>query len=217
MGFTSWHPVLMPDADGQTLVVSHTPDGSWSRCIRPLLAWFAVRRRQLERAGVQVPVLATVVLGGLPQPGNWAVRLERLGLDVVSTGALEDTPEGFLAAVAAVPHRPVLARAGDIAALDGAGARMIATSDAVRGGVYALGPNDSAIVAVSADTPPESTDDVGRSVLKAARAGTPAAMWVAAPDLSGVPDAIVEAKLAALVGGARIARLWLAKEQFDRD
>ncbi len=162
---------------------------------------------------MQVPVLATVVYGGLPQPGDWALRLERLGLDVITTGAQEDRPEGFLAAVAAVPHRPVLARAGDVAALVQAGARMIATSDAVPDGTYALGPDDAAIVAVSADARPETADDVGRAVLEAARAGTPSALWVAAPDLSGVPESIVEAKLAALVGGARIARLWLGKGQ----
>ena len=32
-------------------------------------------------------MLATVALGPLPQPGNWARRLELLGMDVITTGA----------------------------------------------------------------------------------------------------------------------------------
>ncbi len=48
--------------------------------------------------------------------------------------------------------------------------------------------------------------------------GTASALWVAAtPGLDGLPEDVAEAKLAALVEGARQARLWLAKEQFDRD
>jgi hypothetical protein len=41
-------------------------------------------------------------------------------------------------------------------------------------------------------------------------------MWVAAtPGLDGLPVATVEQKLEVLVQGARQARLYLAKEQFE--
>ena len=46
-----------------------------------------MRRDELENAGIHLPVLATVCAGPLPQPGNWAARLDRLGLDVITTGA----------------------------------------------------------------------------------------------------------------------------------
>jgi hypothetical protein len=51
----------------------------------------------------------------------------------------------------------------------------------------------------------------------AARQGSPSALWVAAPDLSDMPEDVVEAKLRAMAEGARMARMWLAKEQFDTD
>ncbi|HEX2504296.1 MAG TPA: hypothetical protein VHK00_10140, partial [Miltoncostaeaceae bacterium] len=55
-------------------------------------------------------------------------------------------------------------------------------------------------------------------VLARARQGRASALWVAAtPGLDALPEEVAEAKLAVLVEGARQARLWLAKEQFDRD
>ncbi len=39
----------------------------------------------------------------------------------------------------------------------------------------------------------------------------------ATPGLEALPEEVAEAKLAALAEGARQARLWLAKEQFDQD
>ena len=51
-----------------------------------------MRRDELEMAGINVPVLATVCAGPLPQPGEWAARLERAGLDVITTGAEVDDP-----------------------------------------------------------------------------------------------------------------------------
>jgi hypothetical protein len=54
--------------------------------------------------------------------------------------------------------------------------------------------------------------------LERAREGAASALWVAAtPGLDGLAAELAEAKLAALVEGARQARLWLAKEQFDHD
>jgi hypothetical protein len=58
--------------------------------------------------------------------------------------------------------------------------------------------------------------DVARVVLGVAREGVPSALWVAAgPGLEALSGELVEAKLAVLAEGARQARLYLAKEQFD--
>jgi hypothetical protein len=70
---------------------------------------------------------------------------------------------------------------------------------------------------VRADAPAENANDVAREVLSAARGGMASRIWVAAPDLTNVPEAIAEAKLAAMVDGARMARMWLAKQQSDPD
>jgi hypothetical protein len=176
-----------------------------------------MRRSELESAGVQVPVLATVVIGSLPGPGDWAGRLERIGLDVVCTGAHEDTAQGVAALVAAVPFRPALARPGDPVALADAGARIIVMDGVAPAGAYALRPGEDAVYPVRADAPAENANDVAREVLSAARGGMASRIWVAAPDLTNVPEAIAEAKLAAMVDGARMARMWLAKQQSDPD
>ena len=73
------------------------------------------------------------------------------------------------------------------------------------------------VTPISADAPAENANDVARVVLDAARGGQASAIWVAAPDLSLVPEDVVEAKLAALTEGARMARMWLAKQQSDPD
>lgn len=176
-----------------------------------------MRRGDLETAGINVPVLATVCAGPLPQPGQWAGRLERLGLDVITTGAPVDDAPGVQAAVAAVPFRPVLARAGDVHALVAAGARLVATDDPVPEGTYAFGGDEAMVVPIAADAPAENANDVAREVLAAARGGRASAIWVAAPDLSEVPEDVVEAKLTALCEGTRMARLWLSKQQSDPD
>ena len=162
-------------------------------------------------------MLPTVCVGPLPQPGNWAVRLDRLGLDVITTGALVDEPSGIAHARAAVPHRPLLAMAGDAVALADAGAPLIATDGVTPSGTYAFRPDDQVVTPISADAPAENANDVARAVLEAARGGQASAIWVAAPDLSMVPEDVVEAKLAALTDGARMARMWLAKQQSDPD
>lgn len=162
-------------------------------------------------------MLATVALGPLPQPGNWARRLELLGMDVITTGAAVDDPEMVRAAVAAVPHRPVLARAGDPEALVAAGARIVAMDGVAPHGAYAFRPDEVLVIPVATGRPAENANDVARDVLMAARQGSPSALWVAAPDLSDMPEDVVEAKLRAMAEGARMARMWLAKEQFDTD
>ena len=176
-----------------------------------------MRRDELENAGIHLPVLATVCAGPLPQPGTWAARLDRLGLDVITTGAPVDDGDGVAAALAAVPHRPVMAMAGDPAALAGAGARIVAFDGPAPAGTYAFRPDEQVVTPISADAPAENANDVARVVLDAARGGQASAIWVAAPDLSLVPEDVVEAKLAALTEGARMARMWLAKQQSDPD
>lgn len=178
-----------------------------------------MRRDQLETAGINVPVLATVCAGPLPQPGNWAVRLEGLGLDVITTGAPVDDPVAVATAAVAVPRRPVMAMPGDapVDLLVEAGARIVATDDPVPPGAYAFRVDEAMVVPISADSPAEAADEVARDVLAAARGGRASAIWVAAPDLSEVPEDVVEAKLTALCEGTRMARLWLAKQQGDPD
>ena len=52
-----------------------------------------MRRTELERLGIQLPALPTVVLGALPDGAVWAERLGAMGLDVVCSGAAADTAE----------------------------------------------------------------------------------------------------------------------------
>lgn len=176
-----------------------------------------MRRDELEAAGINVPVLATVCAGALPQPGEWASRLERAGLDVITTGLPADTPESVAAAVAAVPFRPVMAHGDDTDSLVAAGARIVATDGAVPPGAYAFRADETVVTPITADAPAENANDVAREVLAAARDGRASAIWVAAPDLSDVPEEIAEAKLTAMCEGTRMARMWLSKQQSDPD
>lgn len=178
-----------------------------------------MRRNELDAAGINVPVLATVCAASLPQPGNWAQRLERIGLDVITTGAPVDDPVAVATAAVAVPLRPVMAMPGDasVALLVEAGARIIATDEPVPAGAYGFRVDEALVVPISADAPAEDANDVARTVLAAARGGQASAIWVAAPDLSAVPEDVVEAKLTAMCEGTRMARLWLSKQQSDPD
>ncbi len=155
--------------------------------------------------GIQLPVLPTIVLGGLPGDPEWALRLERIGLDVVASGAAEDTPTTFAAAVAAVPHRPVKA----IGAVTGA--RIVERDGATPAGTYRLHLDEVAI-GVDAGGPVDGNDVAGR-VLAVVK-DDPSAWWVAASGLGELGDEDVEARLAALVEGVRHVRLYLAKQQF---
>lgn len=176
-----------------------------------------MRRDELAALGIQLPVLPTIALGALPGGAGWAARLALIGLDVAASGAAEDSRATLAAARQAAPHLPLKARAA--AAFDGLPAMIVETAGPAPAGHYRLGPDEDLVVAVdggSGDV--EDPNDVARAALERARAGAASALWVAAtPGLDGLPDDVVEAKLAALVEGARQARLWLAKEQFDRD
>ena len=179
-----------------------------------------MRRDELARRGVQLPVLPTIALGALPAlddgPG-WPERLMRIGLDVLSTGAPQDSPATVADARAAAPLRPLVARGFDAAALAEAGAALIEGPAGDDAPLYGVGPDDRVVHPVAADDPEEeAVMEIARRVLTAAQSGVPSALWVAAgPGLDALPVDAVEAKLVAMVEGARQARLYLAKEQFD--
>ena len=165
-----------------------------------------MRRDLLASLGIQLPVLPTIVLGGLPGAPDWAPRLERIGLDVVCSGAVEDTPETYAAAVTAVPHRPVKATGVVV------GARIVECEGTPPAGVYRIHPDEAVVIDVAVEV--GDANDIAKYVL--ATVGTdPSAWWIVARGLeTAEPDAAVEL-LDAVVNGTRHVRLYLAKQQFD--
>lgn len=164
-----------------------------------------MRREILAALGIQLPVLPTIVLGGLPGEPEWAPRLERIGLDVVASGAAPDTPDTVAAAAAAVPHRPVKAN-GAVA-----GAPIVECDGSPPPATYRLHA-DEVMFGVDADGP-QDANDVARRVLAVVR-DDPSAWWVAASGLRELSAEVAEARLTALVEGVRHVRLYLAKQQF---
>ena len=161
-------------------------------------------------------MLPTIVLGALPGDADWSARLARIGVDVTMSGAAEDTPQTLAAARAAAPHLAAKARMRDAGALDGERGVIVETEGAVPDGLYRLGHDEEMVVAVEPDAPLEDVMDVARHILGRSREGVPSALWVAAaPGLERLDPGLVEQKLEVLVTGARQARLYLAKEQFD--
>ncbi|HMN99698.1 MAG TPA: hypothetical protein PKD59_09810 [Miltoncostaeaceae bacterium] len=162
-------------------------------------------------------MLPTIALGALPGEPDWAARLARIGLDVTASGADEDTPATLAAARAAAPHLPLKARAVDAGAFDGIRGLIVETPGDAPPGTYLLGDGDEAVEAVDGSSDElEDVMDVARRTLDAARAGVPSGLWVVAtPGLELLDPELVERKLAVLAEGARQARLYLAKEQFD--
>jgi hypothetical protein len=179
-----------------------------------------MRRHELERLGVQLPVLATVALGGLPGPPEWAPRLIAIGVDVVASGARHDTPATYAAAVAGAPFRAVKAtEPEDPTALAAAGARIIETAGPVPEGVYRLGPDEAMLVVVNgASEAVEDPNVAARAIVDAARQTPPSGLWVvASPGLDRLTAERAEQKLTALYECAYRARLVFAKEQFASD
>jgi len=166
-----------------------------------------MHRNELAAVGIQLPVLPTIVLGGLPGAPHWAPRLERLGLDVVSSGAASDTPETLAAAAAAVPHRPLKA-AGLVE-----GARLVECDGPPPAGAYRVHSGD-AVVPLDGLGAGEGPDDIASLVLAAVR-DDPSAWWVAARGLEACDPHEVEERLATIVDAVRQVRLFLAKQQFD--
>ena len=177
-----------------------------------------LRRDELSALGIHLPVLPTIC--PVPLPGNdWSSRLGRLGFDVISTGGRYDTPAAWQDASEQVPHRPVVGQAADVAgalALAAAGCRLVSGDVDVDSddGLYRYGPDERAITF----SEPDDAVAIARRVLATARDGEASALWVAAG--SGFSDLHrddLEDALRALTDGAVQARMWLAKEQFDRD
>lgn len=162
-------------------------------------------------------MLPTIVLGPLPGERAWAGRLARIGLDVTATGADEDTPETIAAARAAAPHLPLKVRTLDAGVLDGERGLIVETPGDVPPALYRLGDDDAAVEGVDGRSEVvEDAMDVARRTLDAAREGVASSLWVVAtPGLELLPEEVVEAKLRVLADGARQARLYLAKEQFE--
>ena len=161
-------------------------------------------------------MLPTIALGALPGEDDWSARLSRIGLDVTASGAGEDTPQTLAAAHAAAPHLALKARVRDAGALDGRRGLIVESPGPVPSGLYGLAADEDVVVAVTPDRPVEDVMDVARHILRHAREGIPSGLWVvAAAGLERLEPAVVEEKLAVLVAGARQARLYLAKEQFD--
>ena len=164
-----------------------------------------MRRDQLATLGIQLPVLPTIVIGGLPGDPDWALRLERIGLDVVSSGAVSDTPETYAAAVAAVPHRSVLAE-GPLRV-----ARLVHCDREPPVGAYRVHPDE--VVCIDAESGGD-VNDIARQVLSVVRAA-PSGWWIAAQGLRAVEVDVAERFLTEFVEGVRQVRLYLAKQQFD--
>ena len=162
-------------------------------------------------------MLPTIALGALPGAPDWAGRLASIGLDVAASGADEDTPGTLAAARAAAPHLPLKVRAVDAGVFDGVRGLIVESPGDAPPGTYLLGDGDEAVEGVDgASGEVEDVMDVARRTLEAARDGVPSALWVVAtPGLELLPPEVVEAKLRVLADGARQARLYLAKEQFD--
>lgn len=164
-----------------------------------------MRRDQLATLGIQLPVLPTIVIGGLPGEPDWAPRLERIGLDVVSSGALSDTLDTYAAAVAAVPHRPVKATGGI------PGARIVECDGAPPAGAYRVDLTE--VVGVDAASGGD-VNDIAREVLARVRE-TPSEWWIAATGLREAIASDAERFLEEFVEGVRQVRLYLAKQQFE--
>jgi hypothetical protein len=178
-----------------------------------------MRRSELEALGIQLPVLPTVVLGGLPGPPEWAARLVAIGVDVVSSGAVADTPQTWRAAADAAPHRAVMANLGDAAALAVAGAALLHGAGPAPAGTYLLGAGDATVAIVDgASAEVEDPNVTARLVVDAVRDTPPSRLWVVAtPGLHALPEDVAEAKLRALCEATYRARLAIAKIQFEMD
>ena len=165
-----------------------------------------MRRDLLASLGIQLPVLPTIVLGGLPGAPDWALRLERIGLDVVSSGAGTDTPATYAAALSAVPHRPVKATGSVV------GARLVECDGGPTAGAYRIHPDE--LVVIDAAGAVGDANDIARFVL-AAIGNDPSAWWIATGGLATVEPEAATRILGAVVDGVRHVRLYLAKQQFD--
>jgi acylphosphatase len=114
-------------------------------------------------------------------------------------------------------HEQLAVRGVPAGVFDGVRGLIVETPGGAPPGTYLLGDGDAAVEGVDgASEEVEDVMDVARRTLETARDGVPSALWVVAtPGLELLPPEVVEAKLRVLADGARQARLYLAKEQFD--
>lgn len=176
-----------------------------------------MRREEISALGIELPLLPTLVRGALPGGAGWAERLVAAGLDVIASGAERDTLATWTAARDVLPSRPC--RAIDPVepeALVAGGCRLIEKAGPGPVGAYVIGLDEAGVTVVTDAPEIEDPNRIARLVVNAARQGDPSRLWVTAgPGLDALPEAVVEAKLRALVESAVQARMVLAKEQFD--
>lgn len=159
--------------------------------------------------GIQLPVLPTIVLGGLPGAPDWTDRLVRIGVDVVSSGADPDTDASLALVRQRAPYRPIKACGAQAVLAEGAWL--------VEGAPAAdpVGIDDDHVL-VAMDGPQfDNPNDVAAVVLETAR-DHPARWWVAARGLAGVSEDEAAAALGVLVEGTKLVRLFLTKQQFEQ-
>jgi len=168
-----------------------------------------VDRDALGAAGIQLPVLPTIVLGGLPAGHDWPAALMRLGVDVISSGLDRDTDASLAELSRAVPSRPVKAVGGDAELV---GRSWLVEGDEVPNGAFGIDP--ATVMTGVTGSGEHEPNAIASGLLPVVRAH-PAGWWVAARDLAdgSIPD--VEAAIETLVEGVKMVRLYLAKQQFD--
>lgn len=168
-------------------------------------------RDLLAARGIHLPVLPTLVLGGLPGDEDWTPRLLRIGIDVVSSGADPDTDDTLAAAHAAAPFRPVKATGAAASLPSGA---WLVEGQASPGGGVAIDPEH---VVIAQDGLQHGDQNEVAAVLLPLVAENPAGWWVAARDLADCTPEDAELALSILVEGTKLVRLYLTKQQFEMD
>ena len=166
-------------------------------------------RDGLARAGIQLPVLPTVVLGGLPGAPEWASQLARIGIDVVCSGANPDSDATLLAARESVPYRPLKAIGGATLPI---GAWLVEGVGAAFD-VLTIDPAE-VVFAVDGDAADVDPNLIAGELLATVRTN-PARWWVAAHELEGGTPQQAAAILANLVEAVSMVRLYLTKQQFE--
>ncbi len=165
-------------------------------------------RDALSRVGIQLPVLPTLVLGGLPGGVGWASRLLRTGIDVISSGAVVDTDQTLSDTHTAASYRPIKATGCD--AKLPSGAWLVEGQSS--GGAVAIDPAD--VIVAQDGLQYDNQNDVAAALLEIAR-DNPAKWWVAARGLADCSADDAELALSVLVEGTKLVRLYLTKQQFE--
>lgn len=168
-----------------------------------------MNRRHLASLGIQVPVLPTLVLGGLPGEPTWAPRLHRIGIDVLCSGASPDTHATLATAREVNPVIPVKAIGPGATLAEGAWlvedsttgdpAVAILPEDCViaQRGVTYIDPNECAAMILD-----RVSDD-------------PARWWIVAEGLGTLTEDDAQHALEVMVEATRYVRLYLSKRQFE--